>query len=193
MKLTVPTKRPQITKDELLEMIREAHPDFEIPPFFTCGIRGYYEDTMGEPGKNDRGIFDDAIFIVGKEEFHAFNGNTDPSVYKLAIASLKPGVWPVYKFDMHKGQYLALCQRGGNVTVVRDGKGEDTGMFGINQHRGGHWGTSSLGCQTVPFDQWKEFIDTATAVARKYYGKSYRSKSDYPYVLLENPAATDRS
>ncbi|MEN6460071.1 MAG: hypothetical protein ABFC94_01695, partial [Syntrophomonas sp.] len=87
------------------------------------------------------------------------------------------------------GQYLALCQRGGVVTVIREGKGEDTGMFGINIHRGGENSTSSLGCQTLPRNQFDAvpdgFIDTAKKLAIKYFGKNYRSKKDYTYVLLE--------
>lgn len=179
----IPASRPQITRQEVLELLKAAHPDFVLPDFFTLGIRGYYQDTMGE-GKNDRNIYDDAIFIIGKEEFIAFNGNTDPAAFKLSIASLKPGIWPVYKFDYHKGQYMALCQRGGPVTVIRDGTGEDTGNFGINQHKGGTWGTSSLGCQTIPPVQWQEFIDTCMQLAKKYFGKTYREQI-YTYVLLE--------
>lgn len=182
----IPATRPQIKRKELLKLLKEAHPDFIPPDFFTLGIGGYYLNTMGEAQKNDRNIYDDALFIIGKDECIAFNGNTDPAAFKLSIASLKPGIWPVYKFDLHKGQYMALCQRGGNVTVVRDGKGDDTGMFGINQHKGGTWGTSSLGCQTVPPEQWKEYIDTCMQLARKYFGAAYRDKKDYTYILLEN-------
>lgn len=181
----LPASRPQIKRKDLLKLLKEAHPDFVLPDFFTLGIRGYYQDTMGKPGENDRNIYDDAIFIIGKEEFVAFNGNTDPAAFRLSIASLKPGIWPVYKFDLHKGQYMALCQRGGPVTVVRDGKGEDTGMFGINQHKGGTWGTGSLGCQTTPPQQYDEYINTCLETAKKYFGKNYKDKSDYTYVLLE--------
>lgn len=180
----IPANRPQLSKADLLAQIELTHPDFKMPEFFICGIRGYFEDSMGEKEKNDRNIYDDAIFLVGKDDFIAFNGNTDPAAFKLQIASLKPGIWPVYKFDLHKGQYLALCQRAGNVTVNRDGKGEDTGMFGINIHKGGTWGTSSLGCQTIPAEQWGQFIAAAIELAKKYYGKAYRELV-YTYVLLE--------
>ncbi len=184
----VPALKPLIKRKEVLALLKNAHPDFKIPDLFILGIRGYYQDSMGEKGKNDRGIYDDAIFLIGKDEFIAFNGNTDPSAFKKAIASLKPGIWPAYKFDLHKGQYLALCQRAANVTVFRDGQGADTGMFGINIHRGGNWGTSSLGCQTIPREQWDEFMNRAQELAKKYYGKNYRNLT-YAYVLLENTPA----
>ena len=187
MNEVIPASRPQMKRADLVALIQLAHPDFEFPDFFICGIRGYYEDSMGEPNKNDRNIYDDAILLVGSEEtdFHAFNGNTDPSAFKKAIASLKPGIWPVYKLDYHKGQYLAFCQRGGAVTVIRDQAGADTGNFGINLHKGGLWGTGSLGCQTIPRNQWDEFINTAMQLAKKYFGKAYREKTDYSYVLLD--------
>lgn len=182
----LPAARPKITKKEALKLIKEAYPDYKVPDFFVLGIRGYYMDTMGEANKNDRNIYDDAIFLIGKEDFAAFNGNTDPSAFKKAIASLMPGIWPCYVFALHKGQYMALCQRGGPVTVLRDETGTDTGMFGINIHAGGNWGTGSLGCQTIPRNpQFEEFIKTAQQWAAKYYGKNYRSKTDYTYVLLE--------
>lgn len=183
----IPATRPKITREEVLQMLSNAHPDFVIPDLLIIGIRGYYPDTMGKPGKNDRNLYDDAIILVAKEEYKTFNGNTDPSAYKKAIANLKPGIWPAYKFDLHKGQYLALCQRGGPVTVIRDQKGPDTGNFGINIHRGGNWGTGSLGCQTIPREdgQYDEFINEALTLAKKYYGKDYRNKT-YTYVLLEN-------
>jgi hypothetical protein len=180
----IPNSRPQISKADLLAHIELAHPDFKIPDFFICGIRGYYEDTMGTVDKNDRNMYDDAIFLVAKDDFIAFNGNTDPAAFRLSIASLNTGVWPVYKLDLHKGQYLALCQRAGSVTVNRDGKGNDTGNFGINIHRGGNWGTSSLGCQTIPPAQWDEFIKSVMDLGKKYYGKPYREQV-YTYILLD--------
>jgi lysozyme len=192
MSNNVPGSRPQITRQQLVDKIAAAHPGYILPDFFTCGIRGYYKDSMGKPGQNDRMIYDDAMFVVGKNEFFAYNGNTDPSAFRLGIATLKPGIWHVYKFDLHRGKklppYLALCQRAGPVTVVRDGKGEDTGNFGVNQHRGGIWSTSSLACQTVPPSQYDGpdgYITKAQLIAEKYYGPDYK-KLVYTYILLEN-------
>lgn len=185
MSNNLPNSKPQMTRAEVVAMITEQLPDFILPDFFVCGIRGYYKKSMGDATKNDRKIYDDAIFLISKDNFFAFNANTDPSAFKLQIANLKTGVWPVYKFDLHNGKYLAICQRAGKVTVIRDGKGEDTGNFGINIHKGGTWGTGSLGCQTIPPTQWNDFIDKAQAMAKAAYGDNWK-KLVYTYVLLEN-------
>lgn len=184
MSSTLPASIPKIKKEEVIALINKAHPNFIPPDFFITGIRGYYKNTMGKPGENDRKIYDDAIFLIGKDDFYAFNANTDPSAFRQGIANLKAGIWPVYKFDLHKGKYLALCQRAGKVSVVRDGKGEDTGMFGINIHKGGLLTTSSLGCQTIPPNQYGSFIEKAQQLAEKYNGKDWK-KRNYTYVLIE--------
>lgn len=185
MSNVIPASKPQLKKEDLIAQIQLTHLEFKMPDLFVVGIRGYYEDSMGKPNANDRGIYDDAIFIVGKNIFEAYNGNTDPSAFKKEMANLKPGIWPVYKLDLHRGQYLALCQRAGNVTVIRDEKGPDTGMFGINIHKGGAWKTHSLGCQTIPPEQWPQFMAAFTEAAKALHGKAYRDKV-YTYVLLDN-------
>lgn len=139
------------------------------------GVRGYYRDTMGKPGVNDRGIYDDAVFVFAcdperdfKITCHApFNFNTDPSRVRKGhgtaestkgMAVLEPGIW-LYELGMHRGKYMALIQSE-PVKVKRDGIVEDytdVGMFGINIHKGGIETTSSLGCQTVPPTQWYAF------------------------------------
>jgi lysozyme len=150
---------------------------------------------MGAPGVNDRGFYDDALFIDAPSATVAFNGNTDPSGYRKGtgagphkgMASLNPGAWFVHKFDKHKGQYLALCQRAGAVTVTRDGTPPypDTGEFGINIHRGGYNTTSSEGCQTIHPSQWESFINLAVDQAKRYHGSKW-NKVVIPYILLED-------
>lgn len=173
-----------MTKAEVLALVAQNYPDFQVPDLFWVGIRGYYKKTMGDPSKNDRAIYDDAIFMVGREEFVSYNGNCDPSRFAHGIANLKAGVWPVYRFDKHKGAYVALCQRAGKVTVIRDGKGEDTGMFGINIHRGAIIRTGSEGCQTIVPAQWDDFIGYGMKIARKYDTQNWANKT-YTYVLIE--------
>lgn len=192
-----PASRPQMSREDLAAKLAPFVIDRVKYPLIVVGIRGYYRDTMGVPGVNDRGIYDDAIFIDAAEGFASFNGNTDPSAFRpgegfseatKGIASLNPGAWYVHRFDMHKGEYLALCQRAGSVTVTRDGKKEnysDTGEFGINIHRGSYHGTSSLGCQTLHPDQWDSFISLATDLARRYHADRW-NKVVIPYVLLTN-------
>jgi lysozyme len=139
-------------------------------------------------------MYDDALFVVTDDAFVAFNGNTDPSGYRKGagtgagkgMASLNPGVWPVYRLDLHQGKYLALCQRAGQVTVTRDGTPPypDTGMFGINIHKGGINGTSSEGCQTVPAAQWPAFIALVTDQAKRLFGEAWKQQA-ITYVLLD--------
>jgi len=191
-----PASRPRMTRAELVALVRQRHPEVELDGRLTVvGIRGYYRDTMGARGRNDRGIYDDALFIVAPDAFVAFNANTDPSRVRngkghgigKGMATLKAGVWPVYRFDLHSGKYLALCQRAGPVTVLRDsavGPYADTGMFGINIHRGGRTTTGSEGCQTIPPDQWPAFIATAQDQAKRLFGDDWKGET-LTYVLLE--------
>lgn len=156
----IPKSIPQITRDALLAKIA---PLKIKQPVFLVGMRGYYLDTMGKPKVNDRGIYDDAMILVGPNHFSTYNANTDPSYsYRKHLASLRPGLW-TYKLGTHglsrpkSQQYQALVQAD-KVTVDRDGEGADTGYFGINIHRGGVNTTSSLGCQTIVPQQWPVFI-----------------------------------
>jgi hypothetical protein len=192
----VPKFRPRLNQKELAEKLKPYDIDRAKYPLVVVGIRGYFRDSMGAPNVNDRGIYDDALFIDSPETFASFNGNTDPSRFRpgggfgagKGIASLNPGAWFVHRFDKHKGQYLALCQRAGKVTVTRDGKRQDytdTGEFGINIHRGSYHGTSSLGCQTIHPDQWDSFITLAVDLARRYHADNWR-EAVIPYVLMEN-------
>jgi hypothetical protein len=190
----VPSERPRLSSTELRTRLAAFDIDRSKYPLVVVGVRGYYRKSMGAPAVNDRGIYDDAIFVESVQAMVAFNGNTDPSKSRVGkgqgagkgMASLDPGAWFVHRFDLHKGQYLALCQRSGEVTVTRDGKPpyKDTGMFGINIHRGGLTGTSSEGCQTIHPSQWDSFIGLVTDQARRYHGGQWKSKV-VPYILLE--------
>jgi hypothetical protein len=191
--LTLPPSRPRLSRDELHVRLGAFGIDRGHHPLVVVGIRGYYRDTLGAPNVNDRGIYDDAIFIDAPESFASFNGNTDPSSQRpgrgtgagRGMASLNPGVWYAHQFDLHDGRYLALCQRLGQMTVTRDGNPPypDTGMFGINIHKGGYNTTSSLGCQTIHPDQWPAFIELAADQARRWHGSRW-NEVVIPYVLL---------
>lgn len=193
-KVMMPKAAPRLSSTELRNRIAPFNIDRNKYPLVVIGIRGYYLNTMGEVGKNDRGIYDDAIFVETPAVTAAYNGNTDPSVIKKGsgkgarkgMAVLKPGVWYAHKFDLHNGKYLALCQRLGEVTVIRDGDPpyEDKGMFGINIHKGGYNTTSSLGCQTIHPLQWNSFVNLTRDQARRYFGDKW-NKSVIPYVLFE--------
>ena len=125
-------------------------------------IRGYYLDSMGRPGRNDRGIYDDAHFVLWPDGYASFQGNTDPSRYRKGrgygrrkgMAVLKKGIH-IYGKGSHRGtKAFRQCEK---FTVIRDsssGGYEDKGFHAINWHRGGYSGTSSLGCQTNPRSQF---------------------------------------
>lgn len=126
--------------------------------------RGYYRDSMGEPGKNDLNLYDDAIALVTASGVMTFNANTDPSRQRPGMATLAPGLWR-YELGTHNRtkakhlQYEALIQAA-PVVVHRHGQEppEDRGWFGINIHRGGEHTTGSAGCLTIPPRQWEAFI-----------------------------------
>ena len=192
----LPPSRPRLSYGELVERLAPLGLDTDRDPVFVVGIRGYYRDTMGEAGVNDRGIYDDAIFLVSSVHFSSYNANTDPSSSRRGsgtgaskgMASLDPGLWRVHRFDRHKGKYLALCQQAGPVRVSRDGvSGDyaDTGDFGINIHNGGWKTTSSSGCQTLHPSQWPSFIAAAVDQAQRHYGDRW-NKVTIPYALLED-------
>lgn len=151
--------RPKITIQELKKKISA----YTFPEsVYIVGIRGYYKDTMGEKGKNDRGLYDDAIILVGPNYYQTFNGNTDPSRQKPGIASLVPGLH-YYKKGQHKisgpNPYAAFrpATPDESLPVTRDGKEGISKGIAINIHKGGYNSTSSEGCQTLYPDQWLEF------------------------------------
>jgi hypothetical protein len=193
--MMVPTSKPRMSYAEVAQKVDLLGLDRARHPFFVVGMRGYYRDTLGVPGKNDRGIYDDALFLVSPLGFASFNANTDPSrVRKGAgrgagkgMAVLQPGLWFAHRFGPHRGKYLALVQTGGPVTVMRDGNPPypDTGLFGINIHRGGYNTTSSLGCQTVYPTQWEAFIAMAKNLAMRHHSIAWRSTT-IPYALIDN-------
>lgn len=183
-----PPSRPRAT---LSEVIAIASREFGNAPLSSCyvvGVRGYYRDTMGEPGKNDRGLYDDALFIVGPGgKFAAFNANTDPSRFTPGIATLRPGAhW--YRPGNHGisrpgGGYPAFrpATPGEALPVTRDGKPGTSQGIAINIHKGGYSTTSSAGCQTIHPDQWDEFHRVLTRCL------SDARQLRFPYILSDDP------
>lgn len=147
--------------------------------------------------------FDDTILVAytdaaGRWTLKAWPATTDPGTHWLrqpmspqGTAILKGNMqYPgVYAVGLHKGQYEALVQRNGPVTVIRDydrdavldfnnGR-EATGHFGINIHRASRTGTSatvdrhSAGCQVfADAGDFEEFMALCRA-HRDRYGNAF--------------------
>lgn len=155
--VVLPGSRPRLTRGEVEQLL--AAFGIKVDRAIIVGYRGYYRDTMGEPGKNDRGVFDDALIIISPRTFSTFNGNTDPSQRGGRLASLVPGAWQMKRGTHHPGTpgaYACLVQAA-PVTVLRDNGVRETGEFYIHIHHAGFNTTTSAGCQTVYMGQWDEF------------------------------------
>lgn len=171
-----------------LEMSEKTGIPLDLDKPFILGQRGYFLNSIGVVGKNDRGKYDDAIFIVSPYVYKSFWANTDPSGYRKGhgygnskgMASLDPGIW-TFKRGLHRGSYMALVQRVEEVVVTRDGSPDykDEGWHGINIHKGGTKTTSSLGCQTIYPSQWSDFYNTVDKLMDKY------EMNTIEYVLVE--------
>lgn len=146
-------------------------------------VRGYYLNSMGKPAVNDRGIYDDAIILIGPNYFKTFNGNTDPRLAKAGIAMLLPG-WHLFKQGQHnyKNPYPAFRTANARevLPVLRDGQTGIKEGVTINLHKGGQYSTNSAGCQTIIADQWDEFKKDAYNLMNK------EGQRVLPYLLLEN-------
>lgn len=177
----IPNKRPQLSREDAEKHFWDKHGllNFDKFPLFRLSIRGYYKKSIGNPDKNDYGVYDDAIFLITKDAFWAFNANTDPSSpkrgtsTKKGTATLKPGMYYAQGLDMHQSRYPALCQRLGSMEVYRynaDGsRWTDAGHnFGVNCHSGGKIATNSEGCETIYPMQYPEFIYTVVQAVGKF-------------------------
>jgi len=171
--IPIPKAKPKAPRDLVIAQATEAwaskHGTAPLPEIFVLAVRGYYSETIGDPG-NDIAVYDDAFFIVTPAAMWPFNGNTDPSKYGWNagagkfMARLKPGCW-WFRPLIHRGKYQAFGQGENPVTVERVKKDgtvgvTESGEFGINLHLGGVNGTSSEGCLTVPPHLWSDFRRT---------------------------------
>lgn len=196
MPAAIPPNKPRATRAMVYAAALSAwkwHQGAQpMPSTFVLAARGYYRDTMGMPGTNDVGIYDDAIFIVTPGPFIAFNANLDPSRYGWNpgagkyMARLAPGVWSFRRLKHHPARpdgYMAFGQGDSAVTVHRIRENgtiatTENGCFGINLHRGGVNGTSSEGCLTIPRDQWDFFDATLAGIV---------GKNPFTLILTDEP------
>ena len=188
----VPKARPEMGRHAAEALLAALGLDLSRPAIL--GRRGYYRDTMGVVGENDIGIYDDALILVSPTAYVTFNANCDPARHHPGVATLKAGVWR-YKIGVHNQSkdpalhphYKALVQAA-PVTVIRDPdtshaeRWDDTGMFGINHHRGSYHSTSSEGCQTVYPDQYDAYITLVESEMSRY------GLAEISYALTERDA-----
>jgi lysozyme len=178
-------KRPKLTKEEALQMIKDRGVIF-TEPVKILAVRGYYKDTMGERGVNDQGIYDDAIFLIAPNYFQAFNANTDPSKRTPGVAKLMAGLHYFVKgkhgISRPGGGYPAFrpATSDESLPVTREGKEGVFKGIAINLHSGGEIYTNSAGCQTIYKGQWFEFQTTAYKLMDK------EGQRVLPYLLIEN-------
>lgn len=179
MKEYLPAVKPAV---DLTKISKLAANSLAKEKVCLVGIRGFYN-----PGNNKRGIYDDALFWVTASSITPFNANLDPGAFREGIATLKTGVWR-YKMGNHNSSYAGsypAFRQAARVTVQRDnGKGgvyEDSSQddFGINIHKGGASSVSSLGCQTLPPNQWDSFKELGYSLLKKAGQQSFN------YVLVE--------
>ena len=185
-------KTPRLDEDELREIIAVNGVDSTVVSL--VAIRGYYLDSMGKPGQNDRRLYDDAIFIVHPDGVERYQANTDPNGWRnktserKGMAMLKTGIH-IFGKGLHKGaQAFRQCEP---FTVHRDGDERlDRGFHAINLHSGGYNSTSSLGCQTIPKSTWKRFKTSLYSLLDEYdnpmrlndWGQRVRS---FDYILMD--------
>ena len=183
----IPNSRPQMKRSDVEKCLQAKGIMFKNQ-VVVLAVRGYYLDSMGLPGKNDRGLYDDAVFVVTPEKFISCNWNTDPTKILRGsgtgagkgMASLMLGVWS-YQIGLHRGKGPA-CVQAAPVKVTRDGLQTDyvdSGWFGINHHPGGNTVTGSEGCQTAPPTQWLDYIKTVESEMKRLGQKTFK------YVLID--------
>lgn len=186
--MNIPNSRPQQPKDKTLELLKKFGVDLVVHPCVIMGVRGYYLDTMGKKGANDVGIYDDALFFVSPSAYLTVNANTDPSVLKQNVSTLKPGLY-LYRKGKHGlskpgGGYPAFrpATKDEELPVrrynARTGDYYDSTGIAINIHKGGYNTTSSLGCQTVYPDQWLAFQTLAYSEMKRC------GQETIPYLLI---------
>lgn len=166
--------KPRISSEEAKQILASNNVTDKVA---IIGIRGYYLDSYGKRGENDRGVYDDAIIIISARKFETFRANTDPSVYRKGIATLATGVHRYYK-GKHKNRYWALRLVGERAPVTRDGQGASIGIA-LNIHKGGTRTTGSEGCQTLRPDDWDDFIEIV------YDEMAFYGQKTIPYVLID--------
>ena len=192
----LPVARPRLEPERVRATLeRHRHliePSERDQPVAVLALRGYYRDTMGAPGRNDRGLYDDAIFVIEPGGVHPFNANVDPSRVRHAMARLKAHQSVRYRPGWHgysSANGHPAFRQDSPVIVLRDGIGEDSdagkARFWINLHCGGRNHTSSAGCLTIPPGQWPGFKRLLDTLLKRHRQDTFR------LVLLDARSVAD--
>lgn len=174
----VPSSRPKQSRPET-EKILADHGIDTAEKVVILGVRGYYKDSMGKPGKNDQAMYDDALFVLAPGVHRAFNFNTDPQKAGVKKAMLATGVYKFYQ-GLHKGKYNALRPFPEGVTLPCTRDGVKSMCSHTNIHKGGFNDTFSEGCQTVYPPQYDE------AIKLIYSQMKIHGQKTITYLLIEN-------
>jgi lysozyme len=202
---TLPKASRTLVAQKALKRWRADGNEGPLPVVYVLAVRAYRKRTMGDPGRNDVGIFDDAFFLVTPDGMLAENANTDPSRlgWNPGVGKpygiLQPGVWWFYP-GPHKG--LKGCFRQADDAAVakklgipHEGKFKVMRMWGWDDPRNYlEWGhqqvnihpatvssTSSWLCLTLPWDRAKAWLAAATGALKKHRQKLL------PVILIEGP------
>lgn len=187
-----------IDKIDFQQLFKKLNYQFFTKGDYNLNIIGIRNLLYGPITDN---TFNDALVLLykvnGEWKKHIYEFSTDPGITSLSnpvnikgCAILKPGQYiNVYKLDMHKRKYKALCQRLGPVTVYRDINKDnvldfneskiDTGYFGINIHHAKNDDTTiyvnswSAGCQVIrKLSDWYQFLNICEK-SEQLYGNHF--------------------
>jgi len=200
---------PQLSRERAIEIAtaawRAGGNTAPLPAVCVLAVRGYWEKSMGNPSRNDVGIFDDAFFLITPDGFYPERANTDPSKvgWNPGVGKpffmLDPGVWYFYP-GPHKGVTPAFRQADDAAVAKRLGIGnegkftgvrmwgwedsrnyKETGHQQVNIHPGGQENTSSWACQTLPAGRAKAWLQRGWDELKKHKMKTL------PYILVKGP------
>ena len=147
----------------------------------------------GIDGVNNIGVYDDRFYHSINGDVKSYTGNVDPSKQRTRMATLarmqvfhwKPGIHGLSK-PAGPRRYPAFVQAEA-VIVNRFNVGADKGLFGINHHKGGVNGTSSLGCQTYHPNDWaeaRERLYAALGTSVEAVARRESTNRAFPYVVV---------
>jgi hypothetical protein len=88
------TGKPRLSTTELEALLRPFDLDRGQYPVIVVGIRGYYKNSMGAPEVNDRGIYDDAIFVHSPSVRPPIMGTLTPLGTARGTAQVVTRAWP---------------------------------------------------------------------------------------------------